>query len=330
MGHRIEKRDKVQGREMHWHQLTEIDINLNLGKNWLTEWDIVTRRLQLDGVDTAFNILVGSDDGEVIGKPFADSYKPITNKEFLTLIKESIAGIKGARVDSIGSICNRGRVFVSISLKDSSSYKIGKRQFKDFLNFGNGHDQSCVLWVNNTNICTVCNNTFTYNLNAEDSEIDVRVFHKGDVELKLVNVAEIIDAHLGSQAMFKAKFEKLLEVEMRAEEARNMFAGWTLRNDKEKIMSTRGMNKVNRLTDLFLTGKGNEGKNRADAFSAVTDYYTHESTRNAAENVGKQYVSSEFGLGRMAKQNFWNAITDNDAVASYVKVGQKALKMFTV
>ena len=325
MAHKITELDKQQGREMGWHQLTEINTNLGLDNNWLTDWDIERRRLQLDGVDTEYNILVASDDGQVIGKPFADSYRPITNADFLKLIKDSITGIKGIKVESIGSVCNRGRVFVSLSLKDSSSYKIGDRQFNDFLNFGNGHDQSSVLWANNTNVCTVCNNTFSYNLQNNNSEVDVRVFHRGDVELKVSNMAEIIDAHLGCQALYKAEFERLMRIDITPSNARNLFTGWSLRNDKDKEISTRGLNKVNRMTELFVSGKGNSGKNRADAFSAVTDFYTHESTRSRGANVGSQFVSSEFGLGRMAKQDFWNVIRSNDRIAALSKVGEKAL-----
>lgn len=325
MAHKITARDKQQGREMGWHQLTEINTNLGLDNNWLTDWDIERRRLQLDGVDTEYNILVASDDEQIIGKPFADSYRPITNADFLKLIKDSITGIKGIKVESIGSVCNRGRVFVSLSLKDSSSYKIGDRQFNDFLNFGNGHDQSSVLWANNTNVCTVCNNTFSYNLQNNDSEVDVRVFHRGDVELKVSNMAEIIDAHLGCQALYKAEFERLMKIDITPSNARNLFTGWSLRNDKDKEISTRGLNKVNRMTELFVSGKGNSGKNRADVFSAVTDFYTHESTRSRGANVGSQFVSSEFGLGRMAKQDFWNVIRSNDRIAALSKVGEKAL-----
>jgi hypothetical protein len=325
MAHRIEKRDKQQGVEMGWHGLTDVMIDLGLDNNWLTKWDIETRRLQLDGVDTDFSILVGNDDGEVIGKPFSDTYKPISNSIFLGMIKEAVSGIKGVKVESVGSVCNRGRVFVSLSLKDSSFYKIGKREFMDYLNFGNGHDQSCVLWVNNTNVCTVCNNTFSYNLNNKNSVIDTRVFHRGDVEVKISNIAEIIDAHLGCQAEYKAEFKRLMSIDLSANDARNLFTGWTLRNDMDKEISIRSLNKVNRLTELFATGKGNDGKNRADAFSAVTDFYTHESTRNKGANTGRQFVSSEFGLGRMAKQNFWNVIRNDNQVNEFINAGQKAL-----
>lgn len=327
MAHRIEKRDTQQGRHMAWHNLTEIVRDLDLDNNVLRrQWDIEEVPLSIpDGTVTPFKILVGSDDKEVIGKPFANTYKPITNSQFLDAIKEATAGIKGLVVESVGSVCNRGRVFVSLSLKESSAYKIGHREFQEFLNFGNAHDQSSVLWVNNTNTCTVCNNTFSYNLMAKDSQVDVRVFHRGDVEFKLANMAEIIDAHLGSQAHFKAEFERLMQKDISVDNARNLFAGWSLRNDSEKELTSRGINKVNRLTELFTSGAGNLGKNRADAFSAVTDYFTHESTRGGGANVGRQFVSSEFGIGRAAKDNFWDVIRDDREVNDFIGIGKNAL-----
>jgi len=326
MAHRIEKRDNQQGRHMGWHGLTEIKMDLDLDNNKLREWDIEEVELQTsEGVEVPFKILVASDDREVIGKPFSNTYKPISNKTFLDMIKEATSGIKGIVVETAGSVCNRGRVFVSLSLKDSKSYKIGDRQFEDYLNFGNGHDQSCVLWANNTNTCTVCNNTFTYNLHNDDSPIDVRVFHRGNIEFKLTNMTEIIDAHLGSQAHFKAEFENLMKQDIKVDDARSLFAGWSLRNDEEKELTNRGLTKVNRLTELFVRGAGNSGKNRADVFSAVTDYYTHESTRGRGQNAGNQFVSSEFGLGRAAKQNFWDIIRDDDEVKHYVDIGKNVL-----
>ena len=89
MAHRIEKRDKQQGRHMAWHNLTEIVNDLDLDNNCLRkEWDIEEVPLMTpDGVEVPFKILVGSDDKEVIGKPFANTYKPITNAKFLDMIK---------------------------------------------------------------------------------------------------------------------------------------------------------------------------------------------------------------------------------------------------
>lgn len=325
MAHGITKRDLQEGRHMGWHNLTKINANLDISNNWLTKWDIKERQLQLDGADIPFKILVGDDDNQIIGKPFAGSFTPVTNKQFLDMIQEAISGIKGAVVESVGSVNNRGRVFVSISIKGMETYTIGTRTFNDYLNFGNGHDQTCAVWANASNICTVCNNTFTANLDS-DSKVKIKVKHSKDVAARLENISEVIDAYAGTQAKFKAKFLQLLNEPMKEEQAQNLFAGWLIRSTGEdKDLGPKTLKKVNRLTELFVTGKGNTGSNRADAFSAVTDFYTHESTRGNGKNISRQVFSSEFGMSRLAKTDFWNVINNDKSINTYVSSGKKAL-----
>ncbi len=312
---------------MGWHKLTKIEANLDLQKNWLRDWDIQEVQLQTaDGVEVPFKILTGNDDNLPIGRPYAKTYTPVTNQQFLNMIAEAISGVKGAVVETVGSVCDRGRVFVSISIKGMDKFTIGKREFQDYLNFGNGHDQSCAVWANSSNICTVCANTFGMNLD----EASVKVKHSKDVVARLENIVEIIDAYAGTQAKFKAEFERLMNEDMKVDEARNLFAGWMIRSsagNESKDLGPKTLTKVNRLTELFETGKGNSGENRADAFSAVTDFYTHESTRAQGRNVARQMFSSDFGMGRAAKTDFWNVIRNDKSVASYTSSGKKALAM---
>ena len=322
----VKGRDKQQGRHMGWHKLTEIDLDLNLKNNWLRDWDIQEVQLQtVDGTEIPYRILTGTDDNQPIGKPFAKTYTPVTNAQFLDMIQDAISGVKGAVVETVGSVCNRGRVFVSISIKGMDKFKIGNREFNDFLNFGNGHDQSCAVWANSSNICTVCYNTFTSNL----ENATVKVKHSKDVAARLENIVEIIDAYAGTQAKFKAEFERLMNEPMKTDQARNLFAGWMTRsnNEESKDLGPKTLVKVNRLTELFETGRGNSGENRADAFSAVTDYYTHESTRKQGQNVSRQVFSSEFGTGRTAKTDFWNVIRNDKSITSYAASGKKALAL---
>lgn len=325
--HGITKRDMQQGRHMGWHKLTKIEANLDLQKNWLRDWDIQEVQLQTaDGVEVPFKILTGNDDNLPIGRPYAKTYTPVTNQQFLNMIAEAISGVKGAVVETVGSVCDRGRVFVSISIKGIDKFKVGDREFHDYLNFGNGHDQSCAVWANSSNICTVCANTFGMNLD----EASVKVKHSKDVVARLENIVEIIDAYAGTQAKFKAEFERLMNEDMKVDEARNLFAGWMTRSsagNESKDLGPKTLTKVNRLTELFETGKGNSGENRADAFSAVTDFYTHESTRGSGKNVARQMFSSDFGMGRAAKSDFWNVIRNDKSVASYTSSGKKALAL---
>ena len=318
---------------MGWHNLTQINHDLDLKNNWLTKWDIQEVGLKTAGdIEVPFKILTGTDDNEIIGKPFAGTYTPVSNKAFLDMIGEAISGVKGAVVESVGSVNNRGRVFVSLSIKGMDKFKVGEREFLDYLNFGNGHDQTSALWTNASNTCTVCDNTFNMNLNGEQ-EVKCKVKHSKDVIARLDNIVEIIDAYAGTQAKFKAEFERLMNEPLKTDKARNLFAGWMIRstgeNEGSKDLGPKTLAKVNRVTELFEKGKGNSGENRADAFSAVTDYYTHESTRNSGKNVARQVFSSDYGLGRVAKSSFWNVIRNDDSVNAFAANGKKALALLS-
>ena len=332
MSHGITSRDRQEGRHMGWHNLTQINEVLDLKNNWLTKWDIQEVGLKTVGdVEVPFKILTGTDDNQVIGKPFAGTYTPVSNKAFLDMIGEAISGVKGAVVESVGSVNNRGRVFVSLSIKGMDKFKVGKREFLDYLNFGNGHDQTSAVWTNASNTCTVCDNTFSMNLDGEQ-EVKCKVKHSKDVIARLDNIVEIIDAYAGTQAKFKAEFERLMNEPMKTDKARDLFAGWMVRSsggNQERDLGPKTLSKVNRLTDLFQIGKGNTGNNRADAFSAVTDYYTHESTRNSGKNVARQVFSSDYGLGRVAKSSFWNVIRNDDSVNAFSASGKKALALLS-
>ena len=332
MSHGITNRDRQEARHMGWHNLTQINEVLDLKNNWLTKWDIQEVGLKTVGdVEVPFKILTGTDDNQVIGKPFAGTYTPVSNKAFLDMIGEAISGVKGAVVESVGSVNNRGRVFVSLSIKGMDKFKVGKREFLDYLNFGNGHDQTSAVWTNASNTCTVCDNTFSMNLDGEQ-EVKCKVKHSKDVIARLDNIVEIIDAYAGTQAKFKAEFERLMNEPMKTDKARDLFAGWMVRSsggNQERDLGPKTLSKVNRLTDLFQIGKGNTGNNRADAFSAVTDYYTHESTRNSGKNVARQVFSSDYGLGRVAKSSFWNVIRNDDSVNAFAASGKKALALLS-
>jgi hypothetical protein len=254
------------------------------------------------------------------------SYKAISNEKFLDLVSDAMKKLPKAKIESIGSVCNRGKVFVTVSLDGKSNYKVGDREFKDYLNFGNAHDQSSKLWINNTNTCTVCDNTFTYNLNDKSAMVGSAV-HRGDIELKLADLSNVVDDFLGTQADFRQKFNNLLKKKISDKKAQSLFTGFLMRNNPKEGLSTRCLNTVDSLNTLFKKGAGNRGENYADAFSAVTDYYTHNSTRGKGKNRLNQYVSSEFGLGRMNKQSFWTVINNDDLANRTIERGTKLLSL---
>jgi hypothetical protein len=79
---------------------------------------------------------------------------------------------------------------------------------------------------------------------------------------------------------------------------------------------------------LFRGGAGNKGLTLADAFSAITDFYSHES---AGEDKSKQFVSSEFGDGARSKREgmaFLTECLDKSARGASIETGRKLVADF--
>ena len=326
MADRILTHDQVWGINQHWHGKSKVVPEITLDNNWLAEWDVVPVRLEKRGTPSRYFVLEASDVPDLeIGRAYTETFKPVDNKAFLQLVRDSISGTKHTIV-SVGSVRNRGRVFLSIELTGMDIFEAAGRKFSAFLNFGNGHGKSSVLWVNTSNTCTVCDNTFTANLfsveNKDKSgggsdmgdDIAIQKRHTKHVIMVLPELAKLIDRAVGVQGEFQAALNSLSKIAITPPVARSLFAGFVGRKspDVDKGLSTRSNNIVNRLTNLFENGKGNNGRDFADAFSAITDFYSHESS-GKSDNPFKQVVSSDYGSGQVAKTDFWSIVTAEDA-----------------
>lgn len=295
---------------------------LDVKNNWLTSWDIESTpcvyqdRGELK--NTEFSILLASDTKEPIGKPFnPNTYSPISNKQLLELVEEVLDNSKSELV-KIGSFRNRARIYASLRVKDYDRYTIGKRDFRDYLNFGNAFDQSSTLWCNNSNLCIQCQNSFNYNMH--ECNTGVKIIHKGNIENKMFDAKILINNFLQSQQMFIKKFTELNQTPITKKSAESLITGFVLRNDKKDSISKIRLDKINRIYALFENGGGNTGETAADVFSAITDFYTHESVRRGDENM--QYYSSEIGLANKEKNDFWRVINDGYMVENMIHLGE--------
>jgi hypothetical protein len=343
MSHEISNIDKQQGIEMAWHKLTEVIQTIILGTCWLSKWDVEKRPMkEPDGSESEFCRVVCTDDSKIkIGKPVhCDTYGLVSNANFLRICENALREIPGAVVASVGSVCERGRIFVSIKLPELSEYRAAGRVFVPYLNFLSSHDLSAPFDVNTSNICTVCNNTFSANLTILEGQksglkaaqiasekaqaVRARMKHTKNVMERLENVPEIVSGFHGAQMMFKMEMERLAKEQVSVDDANALFAGFLLGNESaDKPLSTRRENQVDRLVHLFRKGAGNGGENRADAFSAFTDYYTHENA--GGDNIMRQVVSSEYGDGAARKQEAWNMLRDEKKFSATLARGQQVL-----
>ena len=323
------KYDEQWGLVQAWHNDTKVKTELTLENNYLTTWDIVPVELienlkeitlpdgsiAYQGDKSGLSRLVCSDNHAIkIGQGYNPlTFSPINNAKFIELVRQSISGTSH-KIVSVGSVRNRGRVFLSIELMGMETFKAAGRNFSAYLNFGNGHDKSSVLWVNTSNTAVVCDNTYSINLvsvenkaSAEnEDDISIRQRHTKNADIKLPEIAKLVDKAIGVQGEFAIELDKLAEIEIAKTDAKALFAGFIGRNSVAEKLSTRASNTVDKLLELHVNGRGNNGRDLADAFNAVTDFYSHFSS--GGTNINRQIVSSEYGSGLVAKQSFWNMV----------------------
>lgn len=321
MSHEITAIDKQQGTFQAWHGLTEVIPDLSLDSSWLAGWDVVSRPLFIgENIATPYSLLTASDNPAIqIGVPFTESYSVISNKEFLDVIRESLVGIDGIKLVSIGSVCGRNRTFASFEI-DAALHKVGDREFKQYWTVLNSFDKSSVFADVFSNVCTVCNNTFRMNL--ENSGKADRVKHTKFAKRKLLDIPAKVNAALGAAAEFNRIFTQLEDTPVKVDTAERIFAGF-LGGGEE--MSTRAVNTVGRLVNLFQVGAGNRGETLGDVFSAVTDYYSHESS--GGDDKMKQWVSSEFGVAADKKAEFLPLISNAGERIKLIQAGKKSLEL---
>lgn len=319
----ILENDKQQGREMGWHGKTDVNPELSLDNCWLGKWDYQVKTVQVEGKDTSMRILGVSDVQDLyIGQSFSpNSFKPVFNARLIELLKKATEG-KDCTLWSCGTVRNRGRQFFSFQLGES--YRAAGRDFVPYFNIGNGNDKSSPLWQNTSTTCVVCDNTF--NINMVTAGIIMEVRKTQNSELKIGDFAKAAKTMLNDQKEFAQALDKLALVPVTEDNAREFFAGFI--GKPNQPMAVRTQNNVETLVSLFKSGKGNNGENFADVFSALTDYYTHlsASTEDDADAKWKNFVSSEFGNGSAQKQRAWAVLNNDRQRKDLGRIGKAILK----
>jgi hypothetical protein len=352
MSHEIYENDKHEGIEQAWHGLTDVKAVISLLTCWLATWDIKVMALfrKIIGTDGTESY-VDSGNGELactdneslrIGKAFdRETYYVFTNKAFLQLVADCMAKLPGSIVASVGSLKNRALIFVSVAIPDfytksgktiCATFTAAGREVKCYLSFLSSHDKSTGLTVVMSSICTVCFNTFSANLAADGNKtFKVHVKHTKNMAASIADIPAMVEAFFMTVERFKAVLDALYLVPCTLADAQAFFAGLLSEaedfsaTELDKLtLSTRRFNQVERLAELFVSGKGNTGSNLSDVFNAVTDFYTHES-HGGSSNPARQTAASEVGDGQAKKALAYVILQDDKRIARTMQVGRIAL-----
>jgi hypothetical protein len=298
------ERDIQCGLESAWHGLTTI-VDTVTRENSMP-WDVVESPIyykvaQPDeyGIvrdvfvqDPEFKTLLASDDFLPVGQPYGSSYCPTSIQMFWEVIRKGM-GDTPYQIISAGTVDNRQKVFAS--LKVSDGFRIGDREFKDYITLLDSFDKSTSLTAKYTNVCVVCANTFAAAMGA--GQVIGKAKHTAMIEVNASRLIDAIDAFAGTSATFKGLLQEAYETPCSRDEARAWITGIEGRNAEE--LSNGLKQKTARMVELFDGGRGNQGRTRLDAFSALTDFHSNESTNRKGDNA--QYMTSEWGASAQVK-----------------------------
>ena len=312
MAAHLENRDIQAGIEQAWHGLTKVVPIITFDDAFPFEIERLPLLVANDTPLEGWSYFRCSDDGKPAGVPVSESYQALTNGRFWEIVQNAVGGT-GATIESAGTIYDRCRRFITVKLgTDLDVFKVGDREFKNRFSLLDSIDGSTNFYGVNSSTCVVCANTFAVVMGDTSGEFRFKIRHSKNLLPKIENMEKAIDQFIGVTAQFKKALEIANEIPVTPTDARSLFAGWAATDTNG--MSSRTFNTVGRLTELFQRGAGNNGETLLDAFSAVTDFYSHESS-GGADQPGfrmKQTLSSEFGSASRKKQDFFNNLFSID------------------
>lgn len=340
---RVMRKTSVTAVDSHQH--SNRDGVLSLANNALTTWDIVPvtlwkRQGEIQKNVNAVRASLGQEPLTVqdhqqsqssemvcsdkpwltIGKAYRDSYRPVSNREFLGMLSKALEGTRH-ELTSIGTCGRRARRFAAFKIVGLDDYTAGGRQFGQYLTAVDFLDQQGTLAWGFNQFCFTCANQF----NRIYSQCNNRAKHTSGIMIRVAQFSDMIEQAIGVAAEFRMAFESLSQQSITREDARASFAGFVANGADE--LATRSLNVVDELENLFARGRGNRGQTKADAFSAITDYYTHANVRgNAAEREFNQFSSSMFGPGAAKKEEFWSMVNDPNSLAQTIEHGREVLR----
>jgi len=324
MSHNIKNRDVQVGNEMAWHKLTVIEPNIT-SENCRIRYDmsiepIYFRNPAGDYAEANGRQIVASDDGLPVGKVVGKDYKLISNSEVWDSVQNGLGGTKH-KIVSCGTVDNRALGFVSIKIAED--FRAANRDTQAVMNvlWGHGGNKAVIARTGLTVI--VCQNTFNIAM-AERADFRLSIRHTS--KANVLDLGKAIDAHIGVTAEFQKAMNELHSVDATPTTARKVYTGFLCNEEvpETKTGISRLSNTVDDMVSLFQHGKGNTGRNLADVFNGATDYYSHESSGGRA-NAWKQFNSSEFGSGDKRKSEFFEMLTNPDALRSTMKQGEQVL-----
>lgn len=256
-------------------------------------------------VETGQRYAVSVNDGLPIGNAIGERYATPQNAELFELMEKALEG-SAYKICSCGTLDDRQEFFVDAK---ADNVQVAGRTIAPFVGLnrifgGIGSIQIC----GHSTVVQCGNTSYLFRKEAANAKDLVQTKNTINVTSRLPLIQKAIEKTHGFQADWNAAMNQAANMTYNANQSRETYVGLIVPDGKE--LSTRSVNRVNRLNELRVRGAGNKGENVADWASAVTDYYTHEnagsedSSDSKEEFLIKQWYASERGSGAKIKAEF--------------------------
>lgn len=234
-----------------------------------------------------------------------DGYGVLKSESMYKILDGVYAG--QAVVDAAGTLRNGAREWCLVKRSAWSVKKDDVVLTYDL--WLNRHDGSGCFELHRTNIRVVCANTWKIAVQGGNRVFGVR--HTKNVEQGVQSALQVLGYVDAQEQTQRAAAQRMATAFMSRAEAATAFN--VLLGIREGVeSSTRAQNQATELNRLFLTGAGNQGLTRWDAFNAVTEYVDHgRSTRVSDGRSGAEvrFESVLMGSGDAMKAKAFDLLS---------------------
>lgn len=240
------------------------------------------------------------DDIRAVLGACRNKFVPLQNEDAFGFLQSFIAnGI--CTIDTIGTIEKGQKVWLLAKITDSKYQVVPGDDVELYLILVNAHDATTSVMVGIVPIRIFCSNMFSM-LNRSDFDV-IKFKHVGEVTEKLKAVQNIINEQLGVVEGFVGQLRTLAGTQISYANLDKYFREVFKTPAKDKA-TTKANNKIGRLHELFIHGRGNQHEGVRGswyaAYNAVSEYLNYEAGRSSETRLKSLWFGANNDVNQKA------------------------------
>jgi len=224
--------------------------------------------------------IVRVDTNEILGV-VGPSYTPLQNSVVADLYQPLIDdGV--VDIESCGSLFNGRRVWMLGRLKNGQQPIAGSSDaVQRYLMLAHGHDGQMAVRFGFTFVRVVCWNTMSLAVNSKQQGRLVKCLHTTNLQSNLETLRSALNASDEVFDLTAEEYRKLASRGVTRASLREYARVIVDADQDEKKWSGSQRNKIDRIVNMAISGRGNTGKTWWDAYNGATEYLTWAAQKRA-------------------------------------------------